>query len=161
MLQQKIGRTKCPIKVAISSDIGKFLSAIVRWPTVICSPESAIEIFKICDYCTLLLLLLLLLLNRLILCSHHLQWSRGQKTKDNQYSSFFSTTSCLCQLFMCVFRQFFSIKHESPNRKESLFSIHHHAQISLNLLFCGIPWTSSPIPLLTFCVAIRLRAVPL
>ena len=39
MLQQKIGRTKCPTKVAISSDIGKFWSAIARWPTVICSPE--------------------------------------------------------------------------------------------------------------------------
>ena len=39
MLQQKIGRTKCPTKVAISSDIGKFCSAIVRWPTVICNPE--------------------------------------------------------------------------------------------------------------------------
>ena len=39
MLQQKIGRTKCLTKVAISSDIGKFWLAIVRWPTVICSPE--------------------------------------------------------------------------------------------------------------------------
>ena len=36
MLQQKIGRTKCPTKVAISSDISKFWSAIVRLPTVIC-----------------------------------------------------------------------------------------------------------------------------
>ena len=37
MLQHKIGRTECPTKVAILSDIGKFWSAIVRWPTVTCS----------------------------------------------------------------------------------------------------------------------------
>ena len=29
MLQQNIGRTKCPTEVAISSDIGKFWSAIM------------------------------------------------------------------------------------------------------------------------------------
>ena len=38
MLQQKLGRTNCPTKVAILSDIGKFWAAIVRRPTVICSP---------------------------------------------------------------------------------------------------------------------------
>ena len=38
MLQQKIGPTKCPTKVVISSDTGKFWSAIVRLSPVICSP---------------------------------------------------------------------------------------------------------------------------
>ena len=38
MLQQKIGLTKCPTKVAILSHVDKFWSAIVRWPTVTCSP---------------------------------------------------------------------------------------------------------------------------
>ena len=37
--QQKNGWTECPIKLVILSNIDKFWLAIVRWPTVICSPD--------------------------------------------------------------------------------------------------------------------------
>ena len=51
MLQQEIGRTKCPTKVAISSDIGKFWSAIVRWcylqPSIVLSREFSFMYLKI------------------------------------------------------------------------------------------------------------------
>ena len=40
---QQIGQKKFRTKVAILLDIGEFLSAIVWWPTVICSPE---RVFK-------------------------------------------------------------------------------------------------------------------
>ena len=38
--KQKLSGHLCPTTVGISSDIGKFGLAIVRWPTVICSPAS-------------------------------------------------------------------------------------------------------------------------